>query len=97
MFRFYSYGLEKHFRPQLYEDFQTETLSDVEDGQLYGLEKFWAFLKYYKSSTKLQVQEKLKVKLSKYKSIEDFRVEMVRDWTASFIVVNEIWFSSHTT
>jgi hypothetical protein len=26
MFRFYSYGLEKKFRPELYRDFQTETL-----------------------------------------------------------------------
>ena len=48
MFRFYSYGLEKKFRPDLYRDFQAETLRDCESGQLYGLEKFWAFMKYYK-------------------------------------------------
>lgn len=43
-------------------------------GQLYGLEKFWAFLKYYKNSQRLQVTPKLKEYLSKFKSIEDFRV-----------------------
>ena len=48
LFRFYSYGLEKKFRPDLYRDFQAETLRDCESGQLYGLEKFWAFMKYYK-------------------------------------------------
>ena len=25
-----------------------ETLKDFESGQLYGLEKFWAFMKYYR-------------------------------------------------
>lgn len=74
LFRYYSYGLEKIFRPQLYEDFQAETISDYENGQLYGLEKFWAFLKYYKHSSKLSVDPKLKAYLSKFKSIEDFRV-----------------------
>ena len=45
LFRFYSYGLERKFRPDLYRDFQQETLKDCEAGQLYGLEKFWAFMK----------------------------------------------------
>lgn len=48
LFRFYSYGLEKKFREEIYEDFQEETLKDHDNGYLYGLEKFWAFLKYYK-------------------------------------------------
>lgn len=42
-------------------------------GQLYGLEKFWAFLEYYKYSKTLQVDSKLKQFLSKFKTIEDFR------------------------
>jgi RNase P/RNase MRP subunit p30 len=46
-------------------------------GQLYGLEKFWAFLKYYKNSSKLPVEDKLKEFLSNFKSIEDFRVVQV--------------------
>ncbi|XP_076179410.1 la related protein isoform X2 [Ptiloglossa arizonensis] len=74
LFRFYSYGLEKRFRHHLYKDFQVETVQDYESGQLYGLEKFWAFLKYYKQADQLQVDPKLQEYLSKFKSIEDFRV-----------------------
>jgi hypothetical protein len=81
--------LEKKFRPDLFQDFQEETLTDHDSGKcwrfarnvgeygfthsigyihqicpktfsfhathvgfLYGLEKFWAFLKYYKVSSK---------------------------------------------
>ncbi|XP_018917395.2 uncharacterized protein larp isoform X2 [Bemisia tabaci] len=79
LFRYYSYGLERKFRPQLYQDFQAETISDYENGQLYGLEKFWAFLKYYKHADKLQVCPKLKEYLSKFKTIEDFRMRNLRD------------------
>lgn len=74
LFRFYSYGLEKKFRHHIYKDFQVETIYDYESGQLYGLEKFWAFLKYYKHSDQLHVDPKLQEYLSKFKSIEDFRV-----------------------
>ncbi|XP_033326939.2 la related protein isoform X2 [Megalopta genalis] len=74
LFRFYSYGLEKRFRHHLYKDFQVETIQDYESGQLYGLEKFWAFRKYYKQSSQLLVSPKLQEYLSKFKSIEDFRV-----------------------
>lgn len=74
LFRFYSYGLEVKFRPHLYEDFQQETIKDYENGQLYGLEKFWAFLKYYKHGNHLTVNSTLKKHLSKFKTIEDFRV-----------------------
>ncbi|XP_045489124.1 la-related protein 1 isoform X1 [Pieris rapae] len=75
LFRFYSYGLERKFRPELYQDFQTETMKDYENGgQLYGLEKFWAFLKYYKHAAALQVEPKLKGYLANFNTIEDFRV-----------------------
>jgi la-related protein 1 len=77
LFRFYSYGLEFKFRPELYKHFQEETVRDYENGQLYGLEKFWAFMKYYKKSKSLQVDDKLKECLDKFKSIEDFRVVQV--------------------
>lgn len=43
-------------------------------GQLYGLEKFWAFLKY--SRKQVDVDPKLREWLSKYKRLEDFRVEV---------------------
>lgn len=42
--------------------------------QLYGIEKFWAFMKYYKHADKLTVEPRLKEHLSKFKTIEDFRV-----------------------
>jgi len=34
LFRFYSYGLERRFRAELYSDFQLETLHDYENGLL---------------------------------------------------------------
>lgn len=42
-------------------------------GQLYGLEKFWAFLKY--SRRRPKVDQKLEEILKNYKCLEDFRVE----------------------
>ena len=74
LFRFFSYGLEKKFRPEVYKDFQTNTLKDHESGQMYGLEKFWAFLHYYKHADELYVQPKLKKILEDFKSIDDFKV-----------------------
>lgn len=43
-------------------------------GQLYGIEKYWAFLKYYKNGKKLSVEKRLQEYLAKFKTIEDFRV-----------------------
>ncbi|KAG7232254.1 hypothetical protein INR49_009538 [Caranx melampygus] len=43
-------------------------------GQLYGLEKFWAFLKYSKAKN-LEIDPKLQERLSKFKRLEDFRVD----------------------
>ncbi|KAM5192086.1 la-related protein 1B [Mantella aurantiaca] len=74
LFRFYSYGLEKKFRPDIFKDFQEETLKDYETGQLYGVEKFWAFLKYSQSKN-LSVDPTLQNHLSKFKRLEDFRVD----------------------
>lgn len=31
--RYYSYGLEKKFRPEIYKDFQNETLKDYASGK----------------------------------------------------------------
>ena len=74
LFRFFSYGLEAKFRPELYKDFQGEVLKDCTAGQLYGLEKFWAFVKYYKHAQELHVEPALKAKLEPFKTIEDFKV-----------------------
>ena len=45
-------------------------------GNLYGLEKFWAFLKYYKGKTKFEVNDDLKSALGHFKAIDDFRREV---------------------
>nr|XP_048716756.1 la-related protein 1 isoform X4 [Caretta caretta] len=74
LFRYYSYGLEKKFRPDIFKDFQEETIKDYEAGQLYGLEKFWAYLKYSKAKN-LDIDRKLQEYLSKFKRLEDFRVD----------------------
>nr|XP_043903461.1 la-related protein 1B isoform X4 [Solea senegalensis] len=73
LFRYYSYGLERRFRLDLFKDFQEETLRDFEKGQLYGLEKFWAFLKYSRMKNQ-PIDPKLQEHLSKFKTLEDFRV-----------------------
>jgi la-related protein 1 len=51
-----------------------ETIKDAETGQMYGLEKFWAFMKYYKHSAELHVDKKLRTLLEPFKKIEDFKV-----------------------
>ncbi len=147
LFRFYSYGLERRFRQDIFKDFQEETIRDYETGQtiinwpknmqrqkclccifnfaayhqsyqclvgenyllvnnfflslllffwlkdvtmclhlifgglcihvgqLYGLEKFWAFLKYAKVKNQ-PIDPKLQEYLSKFKRIDDFRVDV---------------------
>lgn len=49
-------------------------MADFITGQLYGLEKFWAFIKYYKGGAQLEVIPQLREYLDKFKTIEDFRV-----------------------
>lgn len=61
----------------MFANININKLIDYLTGQLYGLEKFWAFLKYYKHSDQLHVDSKLKEYLSKFQSIEDFRVVKV--------------------
>ncbi|VDP40784.1 unnamed protein product [Soboliphyme baturini] len=79
LFRFYSYGLEQKFRPDIYRDFTQETIRDVQQGELYGLEKFWVFLKYYKHSRRLEVDSYLRDQLKKYKKLNDFMVDVSAD------------------
>lgn len=45
-------------------------------GQLYGLEKFWAFRKYYKNWSNIQqhVDADLLAKINKYRTVDDFMV-----------------------
>lgn len=73
LFRFYSYGLEKRFRKAVFRDFQELTLADYDNGNLYGLEKFWAYLYYRKDKRELKLKKRLEDLVGQYKSIEDFR------------------------
>ena len=45
-------------------------------GNLYGLEKFWAFLKYYKGKAKFEIKTELKDILHPFKEVDDFRKEV---------------------
>jgi la-related protein 1 len=41
LFRFYTYGLENHFRREVFEDFQRETLRDHDAGNNNNEENFF--------------------------------------------------------
>lgn len=58
-----------------YYVFPLNSVVVVSAGQLYGLEKFWAFLKYSKIKNQ-PIDPKLQEHLSKFKNLEDFRVEV---------------------
>ncbi|KAJ3048921.1 La ribonucleoprotein domain member 1, partial [Rhizophlyctis rosea] len=79
LFRFYSYGLENRFRSDLFKDFQELTLDDYRGrGELYGLEKFWAYLFYRKDKARRpevdeMVSADLKAALGQFKGVADFR------------------------
>lgn len=47
-------------------------------GELYGLEKFWAFRKYYKKWQSLvpKVDPFLLAKLDGYRTVDDFRLDV---------------------
>ena len=47
-------------------------------GELYGLEKFWAFRKYYKdwSVVESHVDPFLSRKITEYKTVDDFRLDV---------------------
>lgn len=51
----------------------------LSSGQLYGLEKFWAFLKYSKAKN-LEIDPKLQECLSKFKRLEDFRIDVCSEF-----------------
>lgn len=125
LFRYYSYGLEKKFRPDIFKNFQEETMKDYEagkktwkndsswfggtsfrtrppkylglichclfyTGQLYGLEKFWAFLKYSKAKS-LEIDPKLQECLSKFKRLEDFRIDVSRIFRGYLQLAMKCW------
>ncbi|KAJ3099396.1 La ribonucleoprotein domain member 1B [Phlyctochytrium planicorne] len=79
LFRFFSYGLESHFKSELFKDFMELTRDDyIVRGELYGLEKFWAYLFYRKDKAKRpevdnMVIPELKEALKQFKSAGDFK------------------------
>lgn len=81
LFRFYSYGLEKMQFPKgiakgLYKDFMNLVIWDIQKGELYGLEKFWSFLKYRPAgSSKLEIDPLIQGFLDRVKGLETFTDE----------------------
>ncbi|KAI9204639.1 uncharacterized protein BJ171DRAFT_581781 [Polychytrium aggregatum] len=79
LFRFFSYGLEKRFKTDLFKDFQEFTREDFCCwGELYGLEKFWAYLFYRKDKQKrpqvdASVLPELKAALEIFQNVQVFR------------------------
>jgi len=73
LFRFYSYGLESRYKENLFRDFEVETLKDFSKGELYGLEKFWAFLTYYPKASEITVSPEVAKVLENFKTLEDFK------------------------
>jgi la-related protein 1 len=73
LFRFWSYGLEKRFKAEIYSDFEEAALRDYKNNNLYGLEKFWAFHFYRKSSDPIAMGQELQQLLdAKFSTLEDF-------------------------
>ena len=61
-------------------------------GQLYGLEKFWAFLKYSRRS--VTIDAKLQSLLSSYRRLEDFRVPDEVGWNTVLGAIPFLHFDS---
>jgi len=82
LFRFYSYGLEAKFKPELYRDFEEVTLREYKQyNGLYGLEKLWAFHHYcgMPADCDLDVNAELKELLEgPFKTLDCFRTEQRR-------------------
>ena len=59
-------------------------------GQLYGLEKFWAFLKYYKYAHKVKVCPKIQEFLKKFNTVDDFREKYVSFFSLDPMTVSQL-------
>lgn len=75
MCRFYSYGLEQKFKPDLFQEFQSLALFDYHESQVaYGLEKLWAFLHYRKEKGGIVMDAGVEELFGgQFRSMEDFR------------------------
>lgn len=72
IFRYFSYGLEKKFRKDVFDDFQKLALWDLKKGHLYGVEKIWAYLHYRKDPVELKMAPALKEFLSTVEQVRQF-------------------------
>lgn len=73
LFRFYSYGLERRYRQDLLDDFQELCVKDYNSGNLYGLEKFRAYLIYKRTKKDIIILPALKEALDKFPTLDDFK------------------------
>ncbi|OMO91478.1 hypothetical protein COLO4_18350 [Corchorus olitorius] len=72
----FSYGLEKQYRDDLYEDFEQLTLDFYHKGNLYGLEKYWAFHHFRDQKEPLKKHPELdRLLREEYRRLEDFRAK----------------------
>jgi la-related protein 1 len=75
LFRFYSYGLEHKFKPELFLEFQHLSLDDYNKTNIaYGLEKCWAFLDYRKDKRPVELIPGIHdLFQTKFTCMDDFR------------------------
>ncbi|KAL0459085.1 UNVERIFIED_CONTAM: La-related protein 1A [Sesamum latifolium] len=82
----FSYGLEKEFRGELYEDFEQLTFDFYKKGNLYGLEKYWAFHHYRESRDHKEPLRKHpeldRLLRGEYRSLDDFNRVKARNGAA---------------
>ncbi|KAK4419682.1 La-related protein 1A [Sesamum alatum] len=81
----FSYGLEKEFRGELYEDFEQLTFDFYKKGDLYGLEKYWAFHHYREARDHKQPLKKHpeldRLLTGEYRTLDDFNRVKARNAT----------------
>ncbi|KAI3725259.1 hypothetical protein L1987_65040 [Smallanthus sonchifolius] len=77
----YNYGIEclyRFYREDVYVDFEQLTLDFYQKGNLYGLEKYWAFHHYSQSKEHKKLPELERLLKEDYKSLNDFKVNRAK-------------------
>eukprot|EP00055_Hartaetosiga_balthica_P003231 m.7034 g.7034 ORF g.7034 m.7034 type:complete len:512 (-) comp2693_c0_seq1:171-1706(-) len=78
LFRFFSYGSEtryqnKNFNMSLFHDFQEDVVWDIRQNELYGLEKFVAFIEYSGYPLTDDIPDTIKQKMVQFPSVKAFQ------------------------